>query len=608
MKRCQQSGAALGLALLIGLLPQAAFAPLPDTAGGVNWVSGGKIPSTSFRQGGGAGVGGAGAGFNSAAGAFGAMAAMATINWALSGPSAAEQAAAKRKMAELDAERARLQALAEEQARKARIGSASRMRDSWDQQDKESRERLQGTFDVFRQFHSIDPFGDFLFHGVPIYRSEGGPLIIRHLDPNGLAARAEAWGKALEGAQERAQAAWEKIQGETEGPIGHSTPANQAGLQNTAGANEPGTGAGGTGGTPANPELATGNDAVPNQLSQQPAGQAQAPTTTGQAGQPDLGDGTLRHRTGAFGTREVTGVPGPEFNSSPFDTKVVDLRDRLTDIPRIPGSTPQPGRIGNIPVTQGTKVPMDRVVVSPPTILPKSAISVAANNVADKYYDFLAWYNDPMHRDWVNDAILIGTMPALFKDLLALGPTPKFTLSEFSEAILETDLMRRPGLGARDAAGFFQKGQMYDTEFEQMRRLAMDSKVDIPLVGGLIETPEGLAVRYDPANRGLLGFRGEGDKFMTRIIGYGPRDVDVPEFAGLKPDVLAKIREIFKVEKVDIDYSIKRYKDLSDLGNKCGYILFKADGTVERVLAPWQRAENVLRTSQWRRSILAGDL
>jgi hypothetical protein len=127
-------------------------------------------------------------------------------------------------------------------------------------------------------------------------------------------------------------------------------------------------------------------------------------------------------------------------------------------------------------------------------------------------------------------------------------------------------------------------------------------------VGGLIETPEGLAVRYDPANRGLLGFRGEGDKFMTRIIGYGPRDVDVPEFAGLKPDVLAKIREIFKVEKVDIDYSIKRYKDLSDLGNKCGYILFKADGTVERVLAPWQRAENVLRTSQWRRSILAGDL
>lgn len=624
----------LALILLIGWTPKQAFAALPGSAGGVDWVNGGSLPSTGFRpSGGGPGGmpgGGGGAGFNPAAGIIGGMVAGALLDWALnSGPSAAEQEAARRKLAELEAERARLQALAEEQARKARIGSAGRLRNSWDQQDKESRERLQGVFDVFRSFQSIDPFGDFLFHGVPIYRPEGGPLIVRHLDPDGLAARADEWGKALEGAEERAQALWTKVQAqppaESPGAIGHTTPANQAGLQNPTGANEPGTGTGGSGTMPGNtgesissggqPDVSggtqTGNSTVPNQAPQQP-GQVQSPGTGGQSGPSGTGEGTLHYRTGAFGTREVSGIPGPEFSSSPFDSKVVDLRKRLSDIPHLPGTVPRTGPVGNIPVVQAPKVPMARVVVPPPTPgaqIGKGMADATKDAVSQWVFERKVWLNDPMHRGWVNDAFLIATMPLLFSDILALAPRAKFTLSEFSEALLRTDLMRRPGLEAREATDFWLKGQMYDAEFERMRLLAMEAKVDIPLVGGLIETPEGLAVRYDLSNRKLLGFRGDGDHFMTKIIGDSPTDVDVPEFAKLNPSILAKIKEIFNVQLVDnTGYSVKHYKSLSELGEKCGYIMFKADGTVERALAPWQRAENIIRASEARGNILTGNL
>lgn len=46
-------------------------------------------------------------------------------------------------------------------------------------------------------FQSINPFGDFLFSGVPITPAPGGKLVTRHLDPTGLAQRAEEWARAL---------------------------------------------------------------------------------------------------------------------------------------------------------------------------------------------------------------------------------------------------------------------------------------------------------------------------------------------------------------------------------------------------------------------------
>ena len=54
--------------------------------------------------------------------------------------------------------------------------------------------------------------------------------------------------------------------------------------------------------------------------------------------QDGSGDTGLQYQQGAFGAREVTGIPGPEQTAPLLDSKVVDLRDRVTDTPRIPAS------------------------------------------------------------------------------------------------------------------------------------------------------------------------------------------------------------------------------------------------------------------------------
>src|ERR1035437_3089643 len=46
------------------------------------------------------------------------------------------------------------------------------------------------------KLQAINPFGDFLFHDVPIIPDDG-KLKTRHLDPNGLAVKAEEWGKEM---------------------------------------------------------------------------------------------------------------------------------------------------------------------------------------------------------------------------------------------------------------------------------------------------------------------------------------------------------------------------------------------------------------------------
>lgn len=46
------------------------------------------------------------------------------------------------------------------------------------------------------QLQTIDPFGDYLFHGVPL-RPADGKLVTRHFDPDGLAVRAEEWSKQM---------------------------------------------------------------------------------------------------------------------------------------------------------------------------------------------------------------------------------------------------------------------------------------------------------------------------------------------------------------------------------------------------------------------------
>ena len=54
----------------------------------------------------------------------------------------------------------------------------------------------QNPASVQGQLQTIDPFGDYLFHGVPL-RPADGKLVTRHFDPDGLAARAEEWSKQM---------------------------------------------------------------------------------------------------------------------------------------------------------------------------------------------------------------------------------------------------------------------------------------------------------------------------------------------------------------------------------------------------------------------------
>ena len=54
------------------------------------------------------------------------------------------------------------------------------------------------------KLQGIDPFGDSLFYDVPII-PEDGKLKTRHLDPNGLAAKAEAWGREMKQIDQRSR-------------------------------------------------------------------------------------------------------------------------------------------------------------------------------------------------------------------------------------------------------------------------------------------------------------------------------------------------------------------------------------------------------------------
>jgi hypothetical protein len=49
---------------------------------------------------------------------------------------------------------------------------------------------------VIPKLKGVNPFGDSLFHDVPIIPDDG-KLQTRHFDKDGLAAKAEAWGKEM---------------------------------------------------------------------------------------------------------------------------------------------------------------------------------------------------------------------------------------------------------------------------------------------------------------------------------------------------------------------------------------------------------------------------
>lgn len=78
------------------------------------------------------------------------------------------------------------------------------------------------------QLQNIDPFGDYLFFGVPI-NPEDGKLQTRHLDPNGIAARAEEWGKQMKEVDEqnrkKQEAQAQEFERKKQATVGASQPA-----------------------------------------------------------------------------------------------------------------------------------------------------------------------------------------------------------------------------------------------------------------------------------------------------------------------------------------------------------------------------------------------
>lgn len=157
---------------------------------------------------------------------------------------------------------------------------------------------------------------------------------------------------------------------------------------------------------------------------------------------------------------------------------------------------------------------------------------------------------------------------------------------------------RRPGLPERTPVESLKKGQLTDKEWNDMRDLAQKLGKDLVLSGSLTETDLGLERRYaamnDPALKEKFPeFRQ--DKLNSGLVDKGDEkgDVDLWEGSNLSKADLAEIKKVFpKFEKVDTGYKKEDYPTLSKFGDKDegpGAIIFKANGTVERIEASWQR-------------------
>jgi hypothetical protein len=307
-----------------------------------------------------------GTGLSPAAGALGA--ALLWYNLAKpsapSGMSADQQKIWKHNVEQMEEAIRKAKELREEQEHKQRIAKGAEVRNSMDQDDKKRREELQHVFDVFKNFQTIDPFSDFVFYDVPIFRPTGGALITRHLDPDGLAAQAEEWAQELNQANANAFHQWADIsthpganpsgggpsdssggapqgqgggQSEPSQPAGNASPSQTGNPQGQAG-DQPMNQAG------AGPQqnAATPQNSGAGQLAQ-PAGNSPQARLGSQSGPTGAGDGSLHYQQGAFGTHEIHGIPGSEPSAPLFDPNAVNLSGRVTDVPHIPGSLPAAG-------------------------------------------------------------------------------------------------------------------------------------------------------------------------------------------------------------------------------------------------------------------------
>ncbi len=228
---------------------------------------------------------------------------------------------------------------------------------------------------------TINPFGDYLFHGVPVTPSDGR-LVTRHLDPTGLAQRAEEWAKMLRDPYQLIARA-DEMAGDMRSVTEH--------LKTRQGA-----------------ELEKFKKDLNNVLAMA------AGISRDELKAADLGGGGRDLKPKALGddTSDAPRLSG--------DTPML-LRDPFVDAGRAPGQ-PEARSVDNV-----------YVPLPPPQISPMDACGGAVGCMAaaaagegvqwaqQKYWDARTWANDPMHREWLGDAAMIATAPMMLNDAVALA-------------------------------------------------------------------------------------------------------------------------------------------------------------------------------------------
>ncbi len=370
-------------------------------------------------------------------------------------------------------------------------------------------------------FQTINPFGDYLFHGVPI-KPQDGKLVTRQWDPNGLAARAEEWAKELRGLSKdintRQGAERKQFVGELN-------------------------------------ERLTQLAAITNQqlkLADLSGGQELKPQTLGEelslASLPRLEGDTPALLRDPFGRDDpMLGPGGPIFEPRELTQPSIDR----IEVP------PPPIQVSALDACAGGAACVAGVVASE-----------SVDWLKDKYWDARVWYNDPMHREWVGDAVTIATLPLMF------GGSAERPFIRIAGELQKA---------AAEAAEAGRMGQLTRAQFQALVQVYEKYGIKFGISGGHAETEIGLLRRADPLLQDFLPKWRRGP--VSKL-----RDIDLWFEGGesgtaIKGQVMKDVKKILGGKEVDLKYGAY-YPTESELKEKAGGLIFdssRGDG-----LAPWQ--------------------
>ncbi len=177
------------------------------------------------------------------------------------------------------------------------------------------------------------------------------------------------------------------------------------------------------------------------------------------------------------------------------------------------------------------------------------------------------------------------------------------TIADLPNIASDFKVVRRPGLPERSLYESWIKGQFKDEEWSAMRAYSMKIGKDIPICGSLAETDLGMSRRYElfskpelkeqlVQNYGIADYRAR--KPDSKLIDFKKGKGDVDIWAGstlTKGEKEYILKNIFPDMRRTIDegYSLKHYPTLGSLGGNAGALIFKADGTIERLSSNWQK-------------------